>query len=90
MSETFPFDVSYATTFDQLETLRGIMLEFVKRERRDFFPIFDVTVVGAFSIILLFTDCSHQSISISKTSPDKVKCPLQLTLNIKATGNKVH
>ncbi|PFH51489.1 hypothetical protein AMATHDRAFT_142246 [Amanita thiersii Skay4041] len=44
MSETFTFDVAYATTFEDLEKLRDKMLEFVKSERRDFQPIFDVSV----------------------------------------------
>ncbi|KDR75887.1 hypothetical protein GALMADRAFT_68503 [Galerina marginata CBS 339.88] len=44
MSETFTFDVSYSTTFEDLERLREKMLAFVKAERRDYQPIFDVTV----------------------------------------------
>ncbi|XP_006461100.1 hypothetical protein AGABI2DRAFT_204597, partial [Agaricus bisporus var. bisporus H97] len=44
MSETFLFDVAYSTTFEDLEKLRDKMLEFVKNERRDFQPSFDVTV----------------------------------------------
>jgi len=44
MSETFTFDVAYSTTFEDLEKLRDKMLEFVKTERRDFQPSFDVTV----------------------------------------------
>ncbi|GLB37046.1 putative mechanosensitive ion channel [Lyophyllum shimeji] len=44
MSETFTFDVSYATTFEDLEKLREKMLEFVKAERRDYQPAFDVAV----------------------------------------------
>lgn len=46
MSETFTFDVAYSTTFEDLEKLRDNMLEFVKAERRDFQPSFDVTVKG--------------------------------------------
>lgn len=46
MSETFTFDVAYSTTFEDLEKLRDRMLEFVKTERRDFQPSFDVTVKG--------------------------------------------
>lgn len=46
MSETFAFDVAYDTTFEQLEQLRERMLLFLKRERRDFLPSFDVFVVG--------------------------------------------
>lgn len=44
MSEPFTFDVSYSTTFEKLELLREKMLEFVKTERRDYQPVFDVTV----------------------------------------------
>jgi len=44
MSETFSFDVSYSTTFEDLENLRDRMLAFVKAERRDFLPEFDVKV----------------------------------------------
>lgn len=46
MSESFPFDVDYGTTFEQLEALRDKMLIFLKAERRDFLPSFDVVVVG--------------------------------------------
>ncbi|KAG6874479.1 hypothetical protein C0995_010389 [Termitomyces sp. Mi166 len=46
MSETFTFDVSYATTFNDLEKLREKMLVFVKTERRDYQPAFDVIVKG--------------------------------------------
>ncbi|TFK54216.1 hypothetical protein OE88DRAFT_1624688 [Heliocybe sulcata] len=45
MSETFKFDVDYSTTFDELEQLRSKMLAFVEGERRDYLPVFDVTVV---------------------------------------------
>lgn len=46
MSETFEFDVAYSTTFEKIEALRGKMLAFVKAERRDFLPSFDVVVIG--------------------------------------------
>ncbi|KAH9940505.1 Mechanosensitive ion channel-domain-containing protein [Epithele typhae] len=45
MSEPFEFDVSYGTTFEQIERLRAVMLSFVKAERRDYLPIFDVYVI---------------------------------------------
>jgi len=45
MSETFEFDVAYSTTFEKIEALRGKMLAFVKAERRDFLPSFDVVVI---------------------------------------------
>ena len=44
MSETFVFDVAYSTTFQDLEKLRDAMMEFVTREKRDYQPVFDVTV----------------------------------------------
>ncbi|KAH9832221.1 Mechanosensitive ion channel-domain-containing protein [Rhodofomes roseus] len=44
MSEMFTFDVAYATTFEQIEKLRELMLAFVKSERRDFQPSFDVSI----------------------------------------------
>lgn len=36
---------AYATTFEQVEKLRELMLAFVKSERRDFQPSFDITIV---------------------------------------------
>jgi hypothetical protein len=47
MSEKFEFEVAYSTTFEQIEQLRAKMLAFVKAEKRDFQPSFDVVVVGA-------------------------------------------
>ena len=41
---SFLVDVAFDTTFEQIEELRSRMLEFVKSERRDFLPLFDVTV----------------------------------------------
>jgi small-conductance mechanosensitive channel len=46
MSETFTFDVSYATNFEDLERLRERMLAFVTEERRDYHPSFDVNIKG--------------------------------------------
>lgn len=46
MSESITFDVAYSTTFEDLERLREKMLEFVTAERRDYQPVFDVTVKG--------------------------------------------
>ncbi|PCH43751.1 hypothetical protein WOLCODRAFT_104096 [Wolfiporia cocos MD-104 SS10] len=45
MSETFTFDVAYGTTFEQIQHLRELMLAFVKSERRDYLPSFDVSIV---------------------------------------------
>lgn len=44
MSESFEFEVAFSTTFEQIEQLRAKMLAFVKEERRDFLPSFDVVV----------------------------------------------
>ena len=52
MSESFVFDVAYSTTFEDLERLREKMLEFVKAEKRDYQPVFDVTVKG---LVLVYT-----------------------------------
>jgi small-conductance mechanosensitive channel len=46
MSESITFDVAYSTTFEQLEALRQEMIAFLEKERRDYMPTFDVTVVG--------------------------------------------
>ena len=46
MSENIVFDVAYSTTFEDLERLSEKMLEFVTAERRDYRPVFDVTVKG--------------------------------------------
>ncbi|KAI0356297.1 hypothetical protein OH77DRAFT_1401686 [Trametes cingulata] len=45
MSEAFTFDVAYGTSFEQIERLRDVMVAFLKSERRDFQPVFDVYVV---------------------------------------------
>ncbi|KAI0779722.1 Mechanosensitive ion channel-domain-containing protein [Fomes fomentarius] len=45
MSEPFEFDVAYSTSFEQIERLRDLMLSFLKVERRDYQPIFDVYVI---------------------------------------------
>ncbi|KAI1796400.1 Mechanosensitive ion channel-domain-containing protein [Ganoderma leucocontextum] len=45
MSESFEFDVAYATSFEQIERLRELMLSFLNVERRDYQPIFDVYVI---------------------------------------------
>ncbi|CCM01460.1 uncharacterized protein FIBRA_03513 [Fibroporia radiculosa] len=68
MSEAFKFDVAFSTTFEQLEQLRELMIAFLKSERRDFLPNFDVTIVGEcprprqsyLDLILLCTDIPAQ------------------------------
>lgn len=47
MSEDFVFDVDFNTSFERIEALRSKMLMFVKSERRDYMPSFDIEVVGA-------------------------------------------
>ena len=46
MSQTITFDVSYNTSFHDIEKLREKMLDFIKAERRDFEPVFDVAIKG--------------------------------------------
>ena len=48
MSEGFEFEVAYDTTFEQIEQLRAKMLAFVKQERREYLPTFDVVVQGVY------------------------------------------
>ena len=48
MSESFTFDVAFGTSFSQIETLRSLMLAFLKEMRRDYQAVFDVMVMGAF------------------------------------------
>ncbi|KAF8326601.1 Mechanosensitive ion channel-domain-containing protein [Cantharellus anzutake] len=45
MSEAFEFNVDFSTSFEQIEDLRSRMLTFVKAERRDYLPVFDVYVI---------------------------------------------
>ncbi|KAG9013647.1 hypothetical protein FRB90_005819 [Tulasnella sp. 427] len=44
-SEPFEMDVSYNTTFEKIEELRAKMLAFVESRRRDFQPVFDISVM---------------------------------------------
>ncbi|CED83253.1 Predicted mechanosensitive ion channel [Phaffia rhodozyma] len=44
-SETFAFDVAFNTSFEHIQALREKMLKFLKGEKRDFIPSFDVTIV---------------------------------------------
>lgn len=45
MSESFTFDVSYSTSFEDLEKLRDKMLVFLQANARDYQIVFDVAVV---------------------------------------------
>ncbi|GAA5862378.1 hypothetical protein JCM3774_002497 [Rhodotorula dairenensis] len=44
ISETFTFDVDFGTTFEKIEALRAMMLEFLQTERRDFRPFIDISI----------------------------------------------
>ena len=87
MSETFAFEVAYETTFKQLETLRDKMLMFLKTERRDYLPSFDVVVVGMFDLSIpiegFFTVLTSLQIFLIKGA-----CLSQLISNTRAIGNK--
>jgi hypothetical protein len=54
MSENFSLQVCYTTTFEQLEELRSKMLAFLKAERRDYLPSFDIVVNGKYSVSYIF------------------------------------
>ena len=43
-SETFVFEVGFETSFDDLQALREKMILFLKDNKRDYLPVFDVTV----------------------------------------------
>jgi small-conductance mechanosensitive channel len=45
-SETITWDVDFGTTFEKIEELRNLMVEFVEHERRDFLPTCDISVVS--------------------------------------------
>lgn len=45
-SEPFEMEVAYDTTFEKIEELRAKMLAFVESRRRDFQPVFDISVLG--------------------------------------------
>lgn len=59
MSEDFVFDVDFNTSFERIEALRSKMLMFVKSERRDYMPSFDIEVVGAGYIFTPSTVCDR-------------------------------
>lgn len=87
MSETFPFEVAYETTFEQLELLRDKMLIFLKTERRDYQPSFDVVVVGMFDLsISIKSPCT--ALTPLQISLNKRACLSRLTSSTRAIGNK--
>lgn len=47
-------DVAYSTSFEKIEELRAKMLAFVESRRRDFQPVFDISVMGKLSVIYFF------------------------------------
>jgi len=66
MSEPFPFDVAYDTSFEQLEALRDQMLEFLNTEKRDFLPVFDVVVAGMCSNAHIFHNLNECAFRFSQ------------------------
>jgi len=74
MSEAFTFDVSYFTTFSDLEKLREEMLAFVMAEKRHFQPVFDVSVQGTFKSNLSLRTCA------ATHCPETPNCVLLLLL----------
>lgn len=47
MCEVFTFDVAYTTSFHDLERLRENMLAYLESEKRDYQPVFNLTVKGS-------------------------------------------
>lgn len=45
-SETVTWDIDFGTTFEKIEELRNLMVEFVEHEKRDFMPTCDISVVS--------------------------------------------
>lgn len=87
MSETFTFDVSYATSFEDLERLREKMLDFVKTERRDYQPAFDVAVKGNIPTTCPIT----RVINLCRKStdfPDQEKMTLTADIKYKSNGQQ--
>ena len=64
---------AYDTTFEQIERLRELMLSFLKAERRDFQPVFDVYVIGAHSADLCLGARSSAPFPLPQTSPSRVR-----------------
>ena len=62
-SETFSFEVDFATNFELLQSLRAKMLIFCKENARDFLPIFDVVVddIPAQGKMVLKADIKYKS-----------------------------
>ncbi|TFK75422.1 hypothetical protein BDN72DRAFT_757999 [Pluteus cervinus] len=95
MSEKFTFDVNYSTSFEDIEKLRQKMLEFVQAERRDYQPVFDVSVVDFPNQekMILSADIKYKSNSqmaaLKSKRRNKWVCALKLALaelHIHGTG----
>jgi hypothetical protein len=87
MSETFTFDVAYDTTFEQLEELRGKMIAFLQKERRDFLPSFDLAVVGR---CRRCSDKAGLSDVVSIDIPDQAKMSLKVDISYKSNWQQTH
>jgi hypothetical protein len=63
-------EVAWDTSFEQLESLRARMLAFIKAERRDYLPIFDVIVDSRWYHIThtIFANSVSQTLLISQNS----------------------
>lgn len=86
MSETFAFDVAYSTTFEQLEDLRTRMIAFLKAERRDYLPSFDVNIIEfpdqekmSLTADIMYKSVSQQS-GLRTKRRNKWVCALKTTL----------
>lgn len=77
--------MSYSTTFEKLEALRASMLEFVKTERRDYQPVFDVAVNGSLNDLFYLVEQVANDLRFLADFPDQEK--MVLTADIKYKGN---
>lgn len=89
MSETFTFDVSYGTSFEDLEKLREKMLEFVNREKRDYHPVFDVNIKGmhrSFIVSIAGLMVANIALLSPPDIPDQDKMTLSVDIKYKSNS----
>ena len=73
---------AYSTSFEKIEQLRELMLAFLKSERRDYLPTFDVVVLGIY--IYLLRSMILRLIMISVDIPEQEKMTLKADIKYKS------
>lgn len=66
-------EVAWDTSFEQLEALRARMLAFVKEERRDYQPVFDVIVDSEYTPICVKMTFPSSFCRLLRSVQDKCK-----------------